>query len=49
MKCEINILFVLSLNISPLQSVPHTFEEPVKKKGKINKGVFNRTFVSYIL
>ena len=49
MNCEINILFVLSLIIFTLRSVSHTFEEPVKKKEKMNKGVFNRTFVSYIL
>ena len=49
MKCEINILFFLSLIIFTLRSVLHTFEEPVKKKGKMNKGVFNRAFVSYIL
>ena len=48
MKCEINILFVLSLIIFTLGSVTPTFEEPVKK-GKMNKGVFNRAFVSYIL
>ena len=50
MKCDINILFVLRLNctVFTLRSVFHTFEEPVKK-GKMNKGVFNRTFVSYIL
>ena len=48
MKCGINILFVLSLIIFSLGSVTPTFEEPVKKKGKMNKGVFNRAFVSYI-
>ena len=46
MKCD--ILFVLSLIVLYSRSVSHTFEEPVKKKGKMNKGVFSRTFVSYI-
>ena len=39
-KCDINILFVLSLII---------LYTKYTKKGKMNKGVFNRTFVSYIL
>ena len=37
------------LNYIPFTDVSQTFEEPVKKKGKMNRGVFNRAFVSYIL
>ena len=38
MKCEINILLILCFKIIfTLRSVSHTFEEPVKKKGKITK------------
>ena len=49
MKCDINILFVLSLNCIHFTELSHTFEEPVKKKGKMNKGVLTEhlSVISY--